>query len=35
VYDGNTLDEILPTPRKLDVSQWTKVAPKVTTSVKE
>ena len=35
VYDGNTLDEILPTPRKLDVSQWTKEAPKVTTSVKE
>jgi Tol biopolymer transport system component len=35
VYDGNTLDEILPTPRKLDVSPWTKEAPKVTTSVKE
>ena len=35
VYDGGTLDEILPTPRKLDASQWTKPAPKVTTSVKE
>ncbi|MDO8968963.1 amidohydrolase family protein [Algoriphagus sp.] len=35
VYDGNTLDEILPTPRKLDVSSWTKEAPKVTTSIKE
>ena len=35
VYDGSSLDEILPTPRKLDASQWTKVAPKVTTSVKE
>ena len=35
VYDGNTLDELLPTPRKLDVSQWTKEAPKVTTTVKE
>lgn len=34
VYDGNTLDEILPTPRKLDVSPWTKVAPKVTTELK-
>ncbi|WP_035456099.1 amidohydrolase family protein [Algoriphagus terrigena] len=33
VYDGNTLDEILPTPRKLDVSSWTKEAPKVTTTV--
>ena len=35
VYDGNTLDEILPTPRKLDVSSWTKEAPKVTTSVQD
>jgi imidazolonepropionase-like amidohydrolase len=35
VYDGNTLDELLPTPRKLDPSQWTKEVPKVTTSVKE
>jgi cytosine/adenosine deaminase-related metal-dependent hydrolase len=35
VYDGNTLDELMPTPRKLDVSQWTKDVPKVTTTVKE
>lgn len=35
VYDGNTLDEILPTPRKLDTSSWTKEVPKVTTSVKD
>lgn len=35
VYDGNTLDEVLPNPRKMDVSPWTKPAPKVTTSVKE
>ncbi|NVJ85456.1 MAG: PD40 domain-containing protein [Algoriphagus sp.] len=33
IYDGNTLDEILPTPRKLDVSSWTKEAPKVTTTL--
>lgn len=35
LYDGNTLDEIYPTPRKLDISGWTKEAPKVTTDVKE
>lgn len=35
VYDGNTLDEVLPTPRKLDVSSWTKEAPKVTTSIQD
>jgi Tol biopolymer transport system component len=35
LYDGNTLDEVHPTPRKLDVSSWTKVAPKITTEVKE
>jgi len=35
VYDGNTLDEVLPTPRKLDTSSWTKEAPKVTTSVED
>ncbi|WP_416439085.1 amidohydrolase family protein [Phnomibacter sp. MR] len=35
LYDGNTLDEIYPTPRKLDVSVWTKEAPKVTTQVLE
>lgn len=34
LYDGNTLDEIYPNPRKLDVSSWTKEAPKVTTSLK-
>ncbi|MHA7130657.1 amidohydrolase family protein [Algoriphagus namhaensis] len=34
LYDGNTLDEILPNPRKLDVSPWTKTAPKVTTGLK-
>jgi Tol biopolymer transport system component len=33
VYDGNTLDEVLPTPRKLDVSSWTKEAPTVNTAV--
>jgi Amidohydrolase family len=35
LYDGNTLDEIYPTPRKMDASAWTKEAPKVTTEVKE
>lgn len=35
VYDGNTLDELLPTPRKLDVTPWTKPAPTMTTRVKE
>lgn len=35
LYDGNTLDEIYPTPRKLDVTPWTKQAPVVTTDVKE
>ncbi|MFC3416185.1 amidohydrolase family protein [Algoriphagus hitonicola] len=34
LYDGNTLDEILPNPRKLDVSPWTKPAPTVTTELK-
>jgi len=33
LYDGNTLDELLPNPRKLDVSPWTKSAPKVTTEI--
>jgi len=33
IYDGNTLDEIYPNPRKLDISSWTKEAPKVTTSL--
>jgi hypothetical protein len=35
LYDGNTLNEVYPTPRKLDVSSWTKTAPTVTTDVKE
>jgi hypothetical protein len=35
LYDGNTLDEVYPTPRKLDVSVWTKEAPKVTTSLQD
>jgi len=35
LYDGNTLDEIYPTPRKLDITPWTKPAPAVTTEVKE
>jgi hypothetical protein len=33
IYDGNTLDEVLPNPRKLDITPWTKEAPKVTTTV--
>jgi Tol biopolymer transport system component len=35
LYDGNTLDEIYPTPRKLDITPWTKPVPAVTTDVKE
>ncbi|MCU0335106.1 MAG: amidohydrolase family protein, partial [Chitinophagaceae bacterium] len=35
LYDGSTLDEVYPTPRKLDVSVWTKEVPKVTTDIKE
>jgi Tol biopolymer transport system component len=35
LYDGNTLDELLPTPRKLDISGWTKPVPKVNTDVKQ
>ena len=35
LYEGNTLDEIYPTPRKLDISAWTKEAPKVNTPVKQ
>lgn len=34
LYDGNTLNEVLPTPRKLDISPWTKTAPTVTTGLK-
>jgi hypothetical protein len=33
LYDGNTLDEILPSPRKLETGSWTKEPPKVTTGV--
>jgi imidazolonepropionase-like amidohydrolase len=35
LYDGNTLDEIAPTSRKLDTGNWTKEAPRVTTSVRK
>lgn len=35
MYDGNTLDEIYPTPRKLDITPWTKPVPAVTTEVKQ
>jgi Tol biopolymer transport system component len=35
LYDGNTLDEIYPTPRKLDTRSWSKEKPAVNTSVKE
>lgn len=35
LYEGNTLDEVYPTPRKLDVGAWTKEPPRITTSVKE
>jgi hypothetical protein len=35
MYDGNTLDEIYPSQKKLDISSWTKEVPKVTTGVKE
>lgn len=35
VYEGSTLDEIYPTPRKLDTSVWTKQAPVVNTDVKQ
>ncbi len=35
VYDGNTLDEVYPTARKLDNEVWKKNPPPATTSVKE
>jgi hypothetical protein len=35
LYDGNTLDEVYPTPRKMDAGSWTKEVPKVTTEVKQ
>lgn len=34
VYDGNTLDEIIPNPKKMDVSPWTKTAPVLNTSLR-
>ncbi|MEN2280907.1 amidohydrolase family protein [Algoriphagus sp. SE2] len=34
IYDGNTLDEVYPTPRKMNVTPWTKVAPVSNTSLK-
>ncbi|WP_194776372.1 amidohydrolase family protein [Pararhodonellum marinum] len=34
LYDGETLDEILPNPRKLDTSPWTKTAPVLNTVLK-
>ncbi|HQR92647.1 MAG: amidohydrolase [Sphingobacteriia bacterium 35-40-8] len=35
LYEGNTLDEIYPTPRKLDTGSWTKPVPVVNTPVKQ
>jgi hypothetical protein len=35
LYDGNTLDEIYPAVKKLDISSWTKAAPVVNTPVKQ
>jgi Tol biopolymer transport system component len=35
LYDGETLDELLPQPRKLDDRAWRKEAPKVNTKVRE
>ena len=35
MYHGNTLDEIYPTPCKLDITPWTKLVPAVTTEVKQ
>jgi hypothetical protein len=35
LYDGNTLDEVYPTVKKLDISSWTKAAPVVNTPVKQ
>ncbi len=34
LYDGNNLDEIYPTPRKLNTESWMKVKPTVTTTIK-
>ena len=35
LYDGNTLDEVYPNAKKLDISSWTKAAPVVNTPVKQ
>lgn len=35
LYDGNTLDEIYPTARKMDSSIWTKEAPVNNTGIKD
>ncbi len=35
LYDGNTLDEVYPNAKKLDISSWTKQAPVVNTPVKQ
>jgi hypothetical protein len=35
LYDGNSLDEIYPTPRKLNTDAWRKDGPVVNTGVKE
>ena len=35
LYDGNTLDEVYPNAKKLDISSWTKPAPVVNTPVKQ
>ena len=34
LYDGNNLDEVYPTPRKLNSDSWRKTEPKVTTTIK-
>ena len=35
LFDGDTMDELLPQPRKLDDKAWRKERPPVTTQVKE
>jgi Tol biopolymer transport system component len=35
LYNGNTLDEVYPTPRKLERSEWTFEKPVNTTGIKE
>jgi len=35
LYYGNTLDEVYPTPRKLERSEWTFEKPTNTTGLKE